>query len=202
MIDVLYIVVVGGVIVAFASLVYWTMRNGISPMPSSYKTRMIIFALVRDLSSLMENQENEPIKHSENSVAGTKSYTLVDPGSGWGTLAVPLSRLLPRWSIHGFESSPIPYWYSKLYAWVRGSNNIFLIRKDFRAINFSNARIIVCYLFPEGMKTIKEEVMAECRGSSLYLVSNTFSVPGWEPEKTITVGNIYRTKIFLYRLNI
>ena len=205
-IDLLYIFVVGVVIAGAISLIYWTIRTGISPLPSSYKVKELIISLVKDLAIGIENEDDGIDKHSENPTGlarpgPVRPYTIIESGSGWGTLTVPLARLLPKWLICGYESSPVPYWFSKLYVWWSGCANLSMNKKDFSATNFSSAKIIVCYLFPKGMKTIKKKVLKECQGNSLYIISNTFSVPGWEPEKIVTAENIYRTKIYLYNLN-
>ena len=193
--EIAYIAAVSTVILIAISLIYWTVRNGISPMPSSFIARRLILSLIDDLAVAIENESGERIQDPRRTAL---SPTLLEPGSGWGTLSVPLARRLPTWSVCGYESSPVPYLFSRLYSWWLGCSNLALIRKDFTDVRFSSAKIIVCYLFPEGMQTIKEKVVNEFRGTPVYIISNTFGVSGWKPVKTITADNIFRTKIYLY----
>jgi Methyltransferase small domain len=160
------------------SLVVWSIKNGISPMPTSPKVKAGMFSLLpADFRG--------------------KIYEL---GSGWGTLAIPLAKKFPLCQIVGFETSPIPFWVSKLWVKAVGFSNVTLQRRDFFSVDLSDASLVVCYLYPGAMNRLKAKFERELKPGTL-VVSNTFAVPGWAFEKVLEVDDLYRTKIYFYKIN-
>ena len=113
------------------SLVYSTLKTGISPMPSSLAARKAILTLSHDL--------NGPI------------YEL---GSGWGGLAAALSRAHPQRHVIGIELSWLPWLYATAIRKLVGPNNLEFKRGDFLNVDLSSAATIVCYLHPKGMDNL------------------------------------------------
>lgn len=159
------------------SIVVWSIKNGISPMPTSPKVKSSL------LSILPEKFEG----------------TIYELGSGWGTLIVPLAKKFPNCRIVGFETSPFPFWFSRLWLKMLGLPNVHLMRKDFFSVNLSDASLVVCYLYPGAMKRLKGKLEAELQPGTL-VVSNTFAIPGWSSEKMLEADDIYRSKIYLYKM--
>lgn len=164
-------------IAILVSLVAWSLKNGISPMPTSAKAKSCMLSLV----------PSEP---------QTKIYEL---GSGWGTLLVPLVRKYPHSQIIGFETSPLPFWFSSLVLKINGCFNVKVQRKDFFSVDLSDASLVVCYLYPGAMEKLKVKFEEELQPGA-YVISNTFAVPGWTAEKIMDAGDIYHTAIYLYRV--
>lgn len=161
-----------------ASLIIWSIRNGISPMPSTSKASSALFSL---LPSEFKG----------------KIYEL---GSGWGTLVIPLAKKYPDCQIIGFETSPVPFWFSKLWLKIRGTPNAVLVRKDFFSVNLNEASLVVCYLYPGAMEVLKGKFETELKPGAL-VASNTFAIRGWIPEKVIELDDLYHTKIYLYKIS-
>ncbi|HEV8053089.1 MAG TPA: SAM-dependent methyltransferase [Parachlamydiaceae bacterium] len=159
------------------SLVAWTIINGISPMPTSAKAKSCMLSLL------------PPEFHG-------KIYEL---GSGWGTLLFPIARRYPDSQIIGFETSHIPFWFSSLCLKVTKCSNVKLYRKDFFSVDLSDASLVVCYLYPGAMKKLKSKFESELQPGT-YVISNTFAVPGWIPEKKMDAGDLYHNNIYLYRI--
>lgn len=159
-----------------ASIIFWSIHNGISPMPTSRKAKRCI------LSVLPKN------------VTG-KVYEL---GSGWGTLLFPLARLYPGHQILGYETSPLPYWFSRMRCKLGRYKNVHIMRKDFFDASLTDAGLVVCYLYPGAMQRLKGKLTKELP-SIAWVVSNTFSVPGWQACKVCEVGDLYYSKIYVYR---
>ena len=156
------------------SIVIWTVKNGISPMPTSRKVgRLLLEAIPADLSG-----------------------GVYDLGSGWGTLALSLAKRLPHCSVVGIESSPIPFWASKGLAW--GQANLFFRREDFFTVPLDGAALVVCYLYPGAMRRLKEKFERELRGGT-WVISHTFAIPGWTPWRVAEVSDLYKTRIYIYR---
>lgn len=161
-----------------ASIVFWSLRNGIAPMPTSPKAKR------RLMESLPKTVEG-------------KVYEL---GSGWGTLAIPLAKKYPRCLVLGFETSSIPYIVSKLWERAMQLPNLEIKRQDFFSIDLSDSGLVVCYLYPGAMRLLQAKFQEELKPGT-WVASNTFSIPGWKPHSVIEVGDLYASKIYLYRMD-
>ncbi len=160
------------IVFVLLSICYWTIKNGISPMPTSYKVTKAL------LTSLPEHVERK----------------IVELGSGWGNLANALAKKYRDCEVIGYETSPIPYYVSRL---IYRQKNLIFKRKDFFSEPLHDASLAVCYLYPGAMQQLKTKL--EMEGSSqLLIATHTFSIPGWKATKTVTVDDLYRTKIYFY----
>jgi hypothetical protein len=163
-------------IFALLSIVYWSWRNGISPMPSSRKAkRCLLGALSMDIRG-----------------------PIFELGSGWGTLAFPLARKFPECHVKAYENSLIPFLFSKCRHHLDPLPNLKFYHGDFFKVPLGEARLVVCYLYPEAMRRLKTKFQQELLPGA-WLISNTFSIAGWKPKRIYEVGDLYRTKIFLYQ---
>lgn len=164
-------------ILILALVVFWTVRNGISPMPSTAKA-------VKAIASLLPEVDG----------------TVYELGSGWGRLLFPLCEKYPRQQVIGIESSPIPYLFSKIVFLIFRKPNLTILRKSFFSHSLSDASLIVCYLYPGAMKNLSVKFQKELRPET-FVISNTFAVPGWKPLETYVLDDLYHTKIYLYRVD-
>lgn len=119
-------------------------------------------------------------------------------GSGWGSLIFPIARRFPGSFISAFEISPFPFLFSKLLQTLFVTKNIQIQRKDFFKIDLNAADVIVCYLYPKAMLQLRDKFEAELKVGSV-VISNCFAIPGWKPEKTVVLEDLWRTKIYFYR---
>ena len=159
------------------SLVYSTLKTGISPMPSSLAARKAILTLSHDL--------NGPI------------YEL---GSGWGGLAAALSRAHPQRHVIGIELSWLPWLYATAIRKLVGPNNLEFKRGDFLNVDLSSAATIVCYLHPKGMDNLAKK-LTDDGVTDVTIISNTFRLPGYEPVAAMTMPDLYHTPIYRYEIN-
>lgn len=157
-----------------ASLIFYTLKNGISPMPTSEKVKRAL------LEALPELEDG----------------IVVDLGSGWGNLIFPLAIKYPSCQIFGYENSLIPYWFSLL---IKHQKNLKIHQKNFYDISLDNVDLLICYLFPKGMEKLKEKLNKELKVGA-HIASHTFAIPGWQPQKVIEVNDFYRSKIYLYKI--
>src|SRR5690554_5215597 len=111
------------------SIVYFTLINGISPMPSSVHTRKAVMEEIK--------------KHSKDT-----NQVIIDAGSGWGTLAFQTARLFPSKTIIGIENSHIPYWISRMWKIMLPTSNLSLFRQDIYKYSYRQTDIVLCYLYP------------------------------------------------------
>ena len=139
-------------------IVIYTVRTGISPMPSSRKARHL----------MMEQVPPE------------FDGTIYELGAGWGSLAFPFSKAFPKATIHAFELSPLPYLFCQLRSLITPSGAVHLYRKNFLNVNLSDADIVICYLYPEAMATLQSKFEKELPKGAL-VITNTFTLPTWPP---------------------
>lgn len=161
-------------IIAF-SIVWSTQRTGISPMMSSNKARQIMLA----------------------EISTDETGTLIDLGSGWGTLVIAVAKKHPNKHVIGYELSWFPWLVSILFKYSLGLNNLTLYRKDFKNADISIASTLVCYLFPKGMIALEEKLKQDT-ANKITIVSNTFALPSCKPTKVIKLKDFYQTPIYVY----
>ncbi len=179
--------VAAGALLAACSIVWTSWRNGISPMPSSARVRKAVAGEIDRLAN---------------------KGLLVEAGSGWGTLGIHLGKRCGGWRIEGVENSPLPLAVSKLAAWLAfgrrrkpdpGAESSVSFRKgDIYGVSYREARAVVCYLYPGAMRRLAP-LLAEQLGPGARVVSVCFAIPGWEPERIVACGDLYRTRVYVYR---
>ncbi|MBA2726841.1 MAG: SAM-dependent methyltransferase [Parachlamydiaceae bacterium] len=164
-------------IASAASIIYWTIRNGISPMPTSARVATKL------LNSIPESIEG----------------SIYELGSGWGTLAFPLAKKYPSNPIKAYENSPIPYLLCRLHLILFPQPNLSFHCSNFFDLQLNDAGLIVCYLYPGAMQKLKVKLEKSLNPGTL-LVSNTFSIPGLKPINTVEIDDWYHSKIFVYKM--
>ncbi|TFE24560.1 class I SAM-dependent methyltransferase [Cohnella luojiensis] len=175
-------------LLALASIVHRSWMNGISPMPSSAPVRRAVVAEIHRLS---------------------EKGLIVEAGSGWGTLGIHIGRYCRGWRLVGIENSTLPLGISKILAWLtfgvqarRDSSDssrtsVSFQRGDIYRYSYSEASMVVCYLYPEAMNRLSPMLQQQLR-SDAFVISVCFALPGWQPERVITCGDLYRTKVYVY----
>jgi hypothetical protein len=169
-------VVLIAVICAASSIVIHTLINGISPMPTSDRARRTMLKLAKELST---------------------PRTVVDLGSGWGTLTFPLANLFPDAEVIGYENSPVPYFCSIWANWLLRVRNLRFAREDFYRTPLDKADLVVCYLYGGAMERLRPKFERELRAGTV-VVSNCFAIPQWKPVRVVEAGDVYRSRIYVY----
>lgn len=159
------------------SLIVYSLALGITPNPTN---RKVLDTLLIHLPPL-------------------QSGKVLELGSGWGNIAFHLAKQRPGCTVIGYELSPLPWGWSFFMHRVRGLANLQLIRRNFYEVSFEDASVVVCYLFSGAMLKLKKKFEAELRAGTT-IISHTFSIPGWTPSQIIEVKDLYRTKIFIYKI--
>ncbi len=161
---------------ALSSIVIYSLRNGIPPMPTSRKVKQQLFDLLR-----------------QEKIQGN----IFELGAGWGTLAFPLAKHYHDCKVFAYENSFIPYMFCRLLNLFLGYNNLTLYRKNFYDISLADADMVICYIYTVGMEKLKAKFECELKERAL-VISHTFAVPYWKPANQVEVNDLYRTKIYLY----
>lgn len=160
------------------TIVWYTLRNGISPMPTGRRVDRVVMQVLQVLK-----------------VQGS----VVELGSGWGTLALHIGKVLPQCVVVGYENSPVPYFVSKVLRVILAVSNVRFKRVDFYRVPLSDFDVVVCYLYSGAMEKLRVSFDNELR-SGTWVISHTFAVPGWIPERVVEVSDLYRTKVYVYRV--
>ena len=115
---------------------------------------------------------------------------IIDLGSGDGTLLIEAAKKGAR--SYGAELNPFLVLVSRIKARFSGvSDTVSIARKDIFSVSLRDADIVFLYLSPQVIEKLKEKFASELK-SGAKIVSNTFPISGWIPEKE-TDG------IFLYQ---
>jgi len=159
------------------SLIWGSLRSGITPVPSSRKAKQAI------------------LKAAAQAPAGT----IIELGSGWGTLALALAAQHPDREVIGYEISLVPWLFSLMRKKIKRLSNLSLQKKNFLRHELPPASLLTCYLYPGGMEKLAEKIATE-RPAIEMLISNTFALPGMNPEQVIQLQDLYKSPIYVYRL--
>lgn len=157
-----------------------SIRNGITPMPTSRLVRRMVM-----------QQIGLPADRSE----------IVEAGSGFGTLALQLARRFPMCRITGIENSIVPLLISRL---LGRFNRMPRSRLEFRRGDlfeqaYETSDLVVCYLHPAAMRRLGPILRQRAKEGS-KIVSVFFAFDDWEPESVEVCGDMYRTKVYVYRV--
>lgn len=164
-------------LLTLASVVWSTLRFHISPMPSSARARRAILSWI----------------------PADTSGVIFELGAGWGALAFPIARQCPRAHVIAWEGSPVPYLVCCLRKLLRPAPNLTLRFGDFSEADLSRASGVVTYLWTGGMAQLAPKLGRELQPGS-WVISSTFAWRGREASDERTLDDLYRTKIYRYRL--
>ena len=163
------------------SLLLSTLTTGMPPMPSHRKARL---SLLSQIDALVGQQS---------------SRCLMDLGSGWGHLVIPLARRYPQHQVIGYEVAFFPWLVSFLLKKALKLNNLKLERKNFLEVDLQAADLLVCYLMSPAMQQLSHKLSQQPKKPQ-WLLSHFFALPGYTPEQQLELTDFYRSPIYLYRL--
>ena len=164
-------------LVVIIDLMFYTLYTGISPVPTTPRVRATMLAAA-------------PVK-----ISGS----ILELGSGWGSLAFSLARKYPQQQIHAYELSRLPWFFSRLRHLLQPLPNLHFHRQDYRKASFSGAMLVFCYLFPKGMQVLRQKFERELL-SGCQVISNTFAIEEWNPAQVCVSDDQYASKVFRYLL--
>jgi hypothetical protein len=124
---------------------------------------------------------------------------IVEAGSGWGTLGIHIGRYCRGWRLVGIENSTLPLWMSKIMAWLAFGvqASVYFQRGDIYRYSYAEASLVICYLYPGAMNRLSTILRQQLKPDAC-VISICFALPGWQPERVITCGDLYRTKVYVY----
>ena len=172
------IVIILGIIGTYLIIVGRFMRYS-PPVPSSGKVK------------------NKMLQDAAEYLSNKSGLEIVDLGSGWGTLLLPLARQFPHHRFVGYELSFLPYYVSKFR--TRHLTNLQIVRQDFYEANLASADLLFCFLLPDEMRKCGDNLLPSLKSEALIYV-NRFVFPNIKPDRTVSFGSEYET-FYVYRLD-
>ena len=160
------------VLISVSSILFWTLKLGIGPVPSSAKVRKTVARYLPD------NMEG----------------SIFELGCGWGHLLSILEKKYPENPLIAFEQSPVPRWFARF------TNKAIIKPDDFFTADLSQAGLIVCYLFPGAMERISKEIVPALK-QDCWILTHTFALPDYQPEQCWQSDDLYGTSVYLYKIN-
>jgi SAM-dependent methyltransferase len=122
---------------------------------------------------------------------------VIDLGCGLGDVIVRLAPARYDASFVGLELAPLP----ALIAWLRNRQhaNARIARRDFWAEGLGAYDVVYAFLSPAAMPDLWRKARAEMKPGAL-LISNSFAIPGLEPDRVVPLAGRGSNALYLYRL--
>ena len=164
---VLFFFIIGG------SLIFFSIKNGIGPTPTSIKVK----------NTILKNLP--PIE--------TGQITIL--GSGFGSLLIPIAKKFPHLKVVGIENSPFVFLISKSFSWMYP--NVEIKKNDFFEDNLGGNKLLVCYLYPVAMEKLQSKFFLELDDKT-WIVTHTFAFRGLKESNLYYADDLYKTPVYLY----
>lgn len=120
---------------------------------------------------------------------------VLDLGCGEGGLLRRLARARPDCQFVGIEHAPLTALVARLVN--HGQANVSLRTGDFWAEPLAGYAVVYAFLSPAPMLELWAKAQREMDAGAL-LISNSFPVPGVEPDAIVEVADRRNTRLFLY----
>lgn len=134
----------------------------------------------------------------ESLLPQNKNFSFIDVGSGCGGLLKNLAGIHKNGRFYGIEAAPIPFLISRLRNMLSVSG-CQIVWGDFWQHDFSQYDVVYAYLSPVPMESLWQKARREMRPGSL-LISNTFTIPGIEPYKSIPLNDFSNSTLYLWKI--
>lgn len=115
---------------------------------------------------------------------------IVDLGSGWGTLLLPLAKKFPNHQFIGVERAITPF----VFSWFRARKipNLQFIRDDFFKYDLSQTNVVVLFLIGFMMPRVTKKCLEELpKGAKVY--ASRFALTDVKADKTVELGSKMET---------
>lgn len=120
---------------------------------------------------------------------------LLDLGCGLGGPLARLKRLRPDAILEGVEAAPLNWLIARLRLLGRARVRLGSLWES----DLSGQDVVYAYLSPAPMPRLWEKARAEMRPGSLF-ISNTFGVPGVEPDEVVELNDLSHARLLIWRM--
>lgn len=165
-------------LVSAISILYYTVRTGVPPMPSHPSARRAVFRMIPE------------------DFAPAVIYEL---GCGWGGIAFEMAARYPLARVVAVELSPLPWLVCHIRRLFQHRPNLIIRRADFMKSDLSQADLVFCYLMVAPMRGLERKLSRDLRPGTMVITS-TFALPDWTAEIIETVPESMSAHIYRYRV--
>ncbi len=123
-----------------------------------------------------------------------------DLGCGLGGVVLHVARHRPTITVVGIESAPIPFVVSWLRLKFARLGNAEIRFQNLWSCDLAAFDMIYCFLSPVPMAELFRKAQDEMRPNSQF-VSNSFPVPGIDPDHICEVADGRHTQLYVWRAN-
>lgn len=179
----------------FVPLLWLALQSGIDPT-----WFLVGFALLA-LTSLGAIRTRVPLYLSSSRAADALAERLperarvLDLGCGLGGPLARINALRPDATLHGVEAAPLNWLIARLRLWGRARIDL----GNLWDTDLSGHDVVYAYLSPAPMPRLWEKARSEMRPGSLF-ISNTFSVPGVEPDEVVELHDLSHARLLIWRM--
>ncbi len=135
----------------------------------------------------------------ETKLPSQQAFTFIDLGSGIGGVLTHLSQANPIGRYHGVEAAPLPF----IWSWLRikfGRHAQCSVRwGSLWNVDLSQYDIVFAYLSPVPMDALWRKAKQEMHPGSTF-ISNTFAVQDQPPQETVSVDDLHRSTLYVWRM--
>ena len=99
---------------------------------------------------------------------------------------------------HGVETAPLPF----IISWLRSKiakAQFKVMYKNMWQVDLSRYDVVYAFLSPQPMPDLWQKVQREMQPDSIF-ISNSFVVPGVEPDEVIELGEGRATALYIWRI--
>ena len=193
----------GGVSLILLALAFDAWRLKITPTPSGRRARRHLIALCA---------------HEIYHIEGTPLPQVFDLGAGWGGLCLRVSRTLnqerARCDVIGYELGRVPHGMSlavlgllRLMYRCLNKTPLYLSQCEIRRRDILDALaevregdVCLCYLCPEQMQRIADELDATPQDLGITLISLVFALPRHTPHALERLSGVFKDPIYVYKV--
>lgn len=124
---------------------------------------------------------------------------LLEAGCGDARLALALAKRRPDLHIVGVENAWLTWCWARLRRWRQGgAANVTIRFGSFWELDWGDYDAIYVFLSPEPMARLWRRFLDSAAPGSL-LLSNSFAVPGAEPDETVALGGPLQQTLLIWR---
>lgn len=120
---------------------------------------------------------------------------VLDLGCGLGGPLARLGKLRPDAALAGIEAAPLNWLIARLRLLGRARIQLGSLWNS----DLSDQDVVYAYLSPAPMPRLWEKARAEMRPGSLF-ISNTFAVPGIEPDEVVELHDLSHARLLIWRM--
>lgn len=123
-------------------------------------------------------------------------FRFIDLGSGLGGTLLRLAHAYPSAHFMGVETAPLTF----ALCWLRclPQRNCRVRFRSFWRESLADHDVVYCFLSPAPMPALWQKARNEMRPGAL-LISNSFEVPGVEPQEILPIEDWRRSRLLIWR---